>query len=124
MRTHVKLLLCSILLVAAFLTMSTFITSTPSAHAATTARTQTTADITPLSVGCPHATLYYGSPYHDLVRLLQKRLNSLGWFAKIPVDGIFGPKTESTVIKFQKMVGITADGIVGPQTWAQLGECI
>jgi peptidoglycan hydrolase-like protein with peptidoglycan-binding domain len=36
-------------------------------------------------------------------------------------DGIFGPKTYNAVIKFQKSVGLTADGIVGPNTRQALG---
>ena len=32
-------------------------------------------------------------------------------------DGIFGPATTAAVIAFQQMMGITADGIIGQQTW-------
>lgn len=32
----------------------------------------------------------------------------------------FGPDTESAVFEWQKLAGIKADGIVGPQTWATL----
>jgi peptidoglycan hydrolase-like protein with peptidoglycan-binding domain len=34
------------------------------------------------------------------------------------VDGIFGPETEAATLLFQTRNGLTADGIVGPQTWA------
>ncbi len=40
---------------------------------------------------------------------------------KIPaVDGIFGPRTESSVIAFQRIFGLTADGIIGPATWYRI----
>lgn len=36
-------------------------------------------------------------------------------------DGIFGPLTEEGVKEYQKRSGLTADGVVGPRTWAALG---
>jgi len=37
-----------------------------------------------------------------------------------PLDGLFGPKTEAAVERFQSASGCTADGIVGNQTWGAL----
>ncbi len=51
------------------------------------------------------------------VRRLQKRMQLAGF--EIPeVNGRFGPKTEAAVKTLQEQAGLTADGIVGPKTWA------
>lgn len=39
----------------------------------------------------------------------------------IPVDGTFGSQTARAVRSFQRNHGLTADGVVGPSTWAALG---
>ncbi|MDJ0625232.1 MAG: peptidoglycan-binding domain-containing protein [Candidatus Caenarcaniphilales bacterium] len=65
-------------------------------------------------------TLRRGSrgPY---VRTLQTLLNKFFGFQKLTIDGHFGPKTLSTVRRFQRLrKGLTVDGIVGPQTWKAL----
>jgi N-acetylmuramoyl-L-alanine amidase len=49
----------------------------------------------------------------DTVKELQTKL-------KLKADGIFGPKTEAAVKKFQKANGLVADGIVGDKTWSKL----
>lgn len=38
------------------------------------------------------------------------------------VDGIFGTKTENAVKAFQQRYSLTADGIVGPQTWSKMKQ--
>jgi chitosanase len=43
-------------------------------------------------------------------------------FKDINPDGVFGPKTEAAVVAFQKLYGLTADGIVGPTTWRILDQ--
>jgi len=51
------------------------------------------------------------------VRRLQKRMQLAGF--EIPeVNGRFGAKTEAAVKALQKQAGLTADGVVGPKTWA------
>ena len=57
----------------------------------------------------------------DSVVALQTRLNALGYDCGT-ADGIYGSKTQSAVIAFQKAVGITADGIVGSQTLSYLNS--
>ncbi len=49
------------------------------------------------------------------VRALQRRLLALG-HRPGPVDGRYGPLTESAVESIQRESGLSADGIVGPQT--------
>ncbi|MGH3739248.1 MAG: peptidoglycan-binding domain-containing protein [Micromonosporaceae bacterium] len=36
------------------------------------------------------------------------------------VDGYFGYATRKSVYAFQKRVGLTVDGVVGPRTWDAL----
>ncbi len=54
------------------------------------------------------------------VKLAQTLLNKHG--AGIEVDGIFGPATDSAVKAFQKKRGLTADGVIGQDTWNALEE--
>lgn len=56
----------------------------------------------------------------ELVLVLQSRLETLG-FELGQVDGDFGMKTLAAVKAFQRSKGLTADGIVGPQTSRALG---
>jgi len=69
-------------------------------------------------------TLYPGSGSvpggSGLVRVLQRRLVADG-FAPGPLDGRYGPLTESAVVRFQIAHGLLVDGIAGPQTLAHLG---
>ena len=53
------------------------------------------------------------------VKNLQLILNSRGYNCGT-ADGVFGAKTKSAVIAFQKAKGLGADGIVGTKTWTAL----
>lgn len=57
------------------------------------------------------------------VRTLQSRLNAVN-DAKLAVDGVFGARTEAAVKSFQRKEKITANGVVGPQTWSKLGHFV
>ncbi len=72
----------------------------------------------------PGTPLQRGSRGPNVVRI-QVILNRVGQnYPAIPrissVDGIFGPETENAVRAFQRIFGLTVDGIVGKATWYQL----
>jgi N-acetyl-anhydromuramyl-L-alanine amidase AmpD len=54
----------------------------------------------------------------ERVRTVQYLLRQAG--ATVTVDGNFGSGTEAAVIAFQSSHGLTADGVVGSQTWPLL----
>lgn len=55
------------------------------------------------------------------VKVLQYMLSVISEFYNnipmVAVDGIYGPATTQAVREFQKMAGLTQDGVVGEQTW-------
>ena len=55
------------------------------------------------------------------VLIAQDDLNTLG-FRTGGLDGIFGTQTENAVRSYQQISGLTADGIVGCNTWRSLQE--
>lgn len=55
----------------------------------------------------------------NITKLLQEKLTALG-FSTNGADGIFGNWTRTAVIKYQKNKGLSADGIVGQNTWKSL----
>ncbi len=57
----------------------------------------------------------------NYVLILQDDLNTLG-FKTGGLDGIFGSATQNAVMEYQKKQGLTADGIVGCNTWRSLQE--
>lgn len=68
--------------------------------------------------GCP--TLKKGAE-GNITKLMQERLISLGYdLGKHGSDGDFGTATYNAVVKFQKDNRLTADGIIGQNTWRKL----
>ncbi len=57
----------------------------------------------------------------NYVLIAQDDLNTLG-FRTNGLDGIFGAGTQDAVIRYQRSRGLTADGIVGCNTWRSLQE--
>lgn len=72
---------------------------------------------TPPTSPCP--TLRIGSQGASVVQL-QQLLRNAG-FDPGPIDGIFGQRTQSAVIAFQRSRNLVPDGIVGVMTWTALG---
>lgn len=84
----------------------------------------TDAPIQGVSESYPGKPLQLGST-GPFVTVIQSSLNRISQnypaIPKIsPVDGIFGPKTESAVRQFQQIFSLNPDGIVGRATWYQL----
>jgi peptidoglycan hydrolase-like protein with peptidoglycan-binding domain/DNA invertase Pin-like site-specific DNA recombinase len=66
------------------------------------------------------AVLQYGDGYGQAsgaaaVRDVQRALRRLGWQPG-PVDGLYGPRTQAAVIRYQTAAGLAADGVVGAGT--------
>lgn len=60
----------------------------------------------------------------EAVKLIQQRLNFISiYYTSIPsvtVDGIYGAATQRAVEAFQRLLGLTVDGIVGRLTWNKI----
>lgn len=67
-----------------------------------------------------YSTLRTGDQGQEVI-ILQRMLNKAGNYG-LDEDGVFGEQTEGAVKSFQGSVGLTADGIVGPLTWASLSK--
>lgn len=52
-------------------------------------------------------------------REIQQALKNAGFYQG-PVDGKWGPLTKDAIKEFQRVHGLTDDGVVGKQTWAKL----
>ena len=60
------------------------------------------------------------------VKILQEALLEIGRGLNIKnsggADGSFGSGTQKDVLDFQKLMGLSADGVVGKQTWTALAD--
>ena len=52
-------------------------------------------------------------------REIQQALKNAGFYQGV-IDGKVGPKTRDAIKEFQRVHGLTDDGVVGKQTWAKL----
>ena len=51
------------------------------------------------------------------VKQFQARMIARGWASTGTADGFFGEKLESVVKRWQAVVGLTPDGVIGAKTW-------
>lgn len=72
-----------------------------------------------------HSTLQKGDNGTE-VKELQKDLIALGFGSlyDLSATGKFGTVTKKTVVAFQTLTGITADGSCGPQTWGMIDKLL
>lgn len=54
---------------------------------------------------------------------IQQALKSAGYYQG-EIDGKLGPVTRKAIREFQSAKGLTADGKVGPKTWAELEKVL
>ncbi|HUD87712.1 MAG TPA: peptidoglycan-binding protein [Xanthobacteraceae bacterium] len=66
------------------------------------------------------ATISLGSSGDDVKRLQRALARMLLWNPFGPITGVFDATLETDVKAFQQSNSLTADGIVGPATWAKL----
>ncbi|MBR5501597.1 MAG: peptidoglycan-binding protein, partial [Oscillospiraceae bacterium] len=70
-------------------------------------------------------TLRRGSSGPEVVRL-QRELNEVAWtypsIGQLNADGKFGAKTEAAVAQFQRIFGLSDDGVAGSRTFARLSQ--
>ncbi|MFD3445219.1 peptidoglycan-binding protein [Microbacteriaceae bacterium 4G12] len=97
-------------------------TPAQAAQPSSTASSSVAADVQASSTTLgPWPVLWRGSPdasFPVSVRSLQHLLNAHG--ARIAVDGLFGPATDSAVRSYQRARGLVVDGVVGAATWSSL----
>lgn len=93
--------------------------ATPPKRAKPPKRPTTVVPVRPPTVRPPVAgpTIRQGARGAHVVRW-QKGLGACGWH--VGTDGDFGPATHRATVAFQRKVGLTPDGVVGPRSWAQM----
>lgn len=76
--------------------------------------------VLPWTASAQQPTLRWGTRGPS-VTLAQRKLSAWGYY-RGAIDGVYGRQMYSAIITFQRRNGLTPDGVVGPRTWAALGE--
>jgi peptidoglycan hydrolase-like protein with peptidoglycan-binding domain len=69
--------------------------------------------LTPQTIAAIQKTL---GPASQTIKAFQTTLSELGWYTG-PIDGVYGPVTAQAVAGLQAQLGVTQDGILGPETF-------
>lgn len=93
-----------------------FVATPALAHAAPSAATDTS--VASVVAAAPSWPVLASGSTGANVRAVQHLLTARGYATT--ADGIFGSGTASVVMSFQRSRGLTADGVVGAQTWGAL----
>ncbi|MEX2627951.1 MAG: L,D-transpeptidase family protein [Ilumatobacteraceae bacterium] len=96
-------------------------TSSTTTSSTTTSSTTTTTTTSPPSIALDSPLEAVGTNSGDETRRLQERLLELGFWLGA-TDGQYGVTTRQAVMAAQKYLGLTADGVAGPETVAQLSN--
>ncbi len=98
-----------------------FVITASTAGASVVSQSAGTAHTVGTTVAATQPVLRLGS-HGSAVKTLQQRLAALHYFDVNTADGVFGQNTYHAVIAFQKVQGLTRDGVAGPATWAKLAK--
>jgi peptidoglycan hydrolase-like protein with peptidoglycan-binding domain len=71
--------------------------------------------LTPQTIAAIQSAL--GEQESQTIKAFQTTLSELGWYTG-PIDGAYGPVTAQAVAGLQGQLGVTPDGILGPETFA------
>ena len=83
-------------------------------------RTSNIASIPESYPGSPVRQGDRGSSVFTLQRQLNRITKDYPFFGTLEADGIFGSQMAGTVQRFQRQFNLTADGVVGRQTWYKI----
>lgn len=82
-------------------------------------------EVSGIPVSYPGSPLSVGSTGQSVLKI-QEQLNAISnnypLIPKLTPDGIFGEQTQEAVKVFQRVFGLTQDGIVGSRTWYRIQE--